>query len=230
MIAPVFVFDSREQWRPVGVEESLHATGATVGLDFPDIDGIEPLAGFREGRIDFPSDMKQPDLPLVGYHRTQRGGGLFWSQFWFWYLYNPWEIAGIGRHEGDWEFAQLGCTDRAGDYPVLVTCSQHHTGGKREHWACELTNDPTPQPYIYVALGSHATYFAPGTQGGGIDHCDAQGPVIHGNNTYDIEWRPFGSWSSWPGRWGNSDNSPQSPACQIKRWRTPHLFHSEARG
>jgi hypothetical protein len=225
VIAPVFVFDSREQWRPVGVEESLLATGVTFGHDFPDT-----LVGALEGRIDFPPDMKQPDLPPVGYHRIQQGGGLYWHQFWFWYLYNPWDVAGIGRHEGDWEFVQIGCTDREGDHPVLVTCSQHHTGGKREYWAAELTNDPTPQPYVYVALGSHATYFAPGTQGGGIDHCDAQGPVIHGNNTYDIEWRLFGSWASWPGRWGNSDTSPQSPACQVKRWRTPHLFHSEARG
>jgi hypothetical protein len=230
VIAPVFVFDSREKWFPVGVEESLALHGfkwdygwrrtGLVGVAQVVLDSPEP------GRLDFPPDMRQPGLPPVGYHRTQRGGGLFWHQFWLWYLYNPWEVAGVGKHEGDWEFVQLGCADEAGVHPVLVTCSQHHSGGKREAWACTGWDGPRSRPTIYVALGSHANYFTAGTHGG-IDQANGYGNAL-GTDENPIEWRPFGPWASWPGRWGNSENSPQSPARQVQRWRTPHLFHSSA--
>jgi hypothetical protein len=213
MIAPVFVFDSREKWFPGDPLEMIRMTGARVPQSFSRWIRDAQIRDDDKEALDFPASMKPADLeslPRVGYHRVQQGGGLWWHQYWLVYAMNPWDVAGIGRHEGDWEFVQLGCTDRHGDHPVLVTCSQHHTGGKREYWACQLTDDQVPQPYVYVALGSHATYFTPGTQGGGIDHCDAQGPVIHGNNTYDIEWRPFGSWASWPGRWGTA-NARRSP-------------------
>jgi hypothetical protein len=177
-------------------------------------------------RLDFRADMRQPGLPPVGYHRTVDGGGLTWRQFWLFYLYNPWSVAGVGKHEGDWEFVQIGCTDEAGEHPVLVTGSQHHSGGKREHWACKLTADA--RPFIYVALGSHANYFAPGVQGGGTDRCDGAGRTLG----RDVEWREFGLWASWPGRWGNSTGegkSPESPGCQGHRWTAPHLYHSSAR-
>jgi len=223
VIPPVFVFDSRERWFPVGVEESLLPHGYEWTGDGWKVRG----AIFAAERLNFPADMRQPDLPPVGYHRVQKGGDLHWHQYWLWYLYNPWEVAGIGRHEGDWEFVQLGCTDKAGDEPVLLTCSQHHSGGKREAWACEAFAD---RPVIYVAVGSHANYFTAG-QHGGIDRCNGKGRTF-GDCTDDgmraIEWRPFGAWASWPGRWGNSDNSPQSPGRQGHRWSAPHLYHSSA--
>jgi hypothetical protein len=231
MIAPVFVFDSRERWSPVGVEESLKAAHARHYDGAVDAPARWP---FKGGRLNFPPDMRQPDLPPVGYHRVApfklpSGLLVYAHQFWLWSLYNSWSVAGVGKHEGDWEMVQLICVDEAGEHPILVTASQHHSGGKREAWACERTfpiADPT-RPNIYVALGSHANYFAPGVQGGGQDVCDAKGREMH-----DIEWREFGPWASWPGRWGNSTGegkSPESPGCQGHRWTAPHLFHSSAR-
>jgi hypothetical protein len=173
--------------------------------------------------MDFPPDMKDPvNLPIVGYHRALRKANIWWHQFWLWYLYNPWEIAGIGRHEGDWEFVQIGCVDKAGDKPVLLTASQHHNGEKREYWRCELEDG---RPVIYVALGSHANYFTPGSRG--EDVADGKGKALT-----DIEWRDFGDWATWKGLWGNSTGagrSPDSPGSQIERWQRPQTFHANAR-
>jgi hypothetical protein len=222
---PIFVFDSREKWHPVGVEESLKPSSyywQGTSRQFAKGDPSRLNAGVD--CLDFPADMKQSDLPPVGYHRATAGGPLVWHQYWLWSLYNPWSVAGVGRHEGDWEFVQIGVTPIT-DSPVLVTASQHHSGGKREFWACELRDG---RPVIYVALGSHANYFHAGRLGGGQDECDGKGRVLD-----SIEWRDFGPWKDWPGRWGNSSGqgkSPESPGCQGKRWHAPHLFHSEARG
>jgi hypothetical protein len=209
VIAPLFVFDSHDVWKPVPVEGSLDAANVKG----------RPTMAFDH--LDMPARMQPVDLPVVGYHRVVRGGSLYWHQFWLWYLYNDWSVAGVGRHEGDWEFVQIGCLDSQGNVPILVTGSEHHSGGKREYWACELGS--LGRPVIYVAKGSHANYFSAGSQGGGQDHCDGKAPIP------DIEWRDFGPWATWHGRWGNSTGpgrSPESPGCQGARWAAPHLYHS----
>ena len=89
MISPVFVLDSTEKWRPQPAEtaESL----ATI-------DG-QPVKLSKlpaNGRMNFPPDMTDPeDTPIVGYHRAVEAADLWWHQFWLWYLYNPWEVAGV---------------------------------------------------------------------------------------------------------------------------------------
>jgi hypothetical protein len=209
VIAPIFTFDSREKWFPVGVEESLAAM--TV-----------PMPGLDVAALNFPANMRQPSLPPVGYHRAIAGGHLWWHQFWLWYLYNPKRYAGTGNHEGDWEMVQIGCVDRAGTRPVLVTGSQHHTGGKREFWRTVQRNG---RPAIYVARDSHANYFGPFADL--EDQCDGKGLLLA-----EVEWRPFGRWAAWPGRWGNSTGegkSPESPGCQGTRWNRPEIFHGQAR-
>lgn len=217
MISPIFKLDSREQWRPQEVE-TAEALGQ-IGGQPVDLNAL-PQAG---GRMDFPPDMQDPtDTPFVGYHRVVEAANLFWHQFWLWYLYNPWSVAGIGEHEGDWEFVQLASIDADGDRPVLMTASQHHSGEKREFWRCELDDG---RPVVYVALGSHANYFTPGWRG--EDEVNGQGPVLTG-----LEWRQFGDWADWPGLWGNSTGagrSPESPGRQRERWSLPQIFHSRAR-
>ncbi|HEY6780360.1 MAG TPA: Vps62-related protein [Thermoleophilaceae bacterium] len=217
MIAPIFKLNTTERWRPQPVE-TVEKLG-TIADGPIDLNGL-PDAG---GRMNFPPDMKDPtNTPVVGYHRSLRKANLWWHQFWLWYLYNPWEIAGFGKHEGDWEFVQLGCTDKAGDKPVLVTASQHKTGEKREYWRCELIDG---RPVIYVALGSHANYFTPGDRG--EDVANGRGKVYD-----EIDWRDFGDWATWPGMWGNSTGagrSPDSPGSQRERWELPHVYHARAR-
>lgn len=219
MISPIFKLNTKEAWRPQPVETAERLAsieGQSVRLSKLPPEG---------GRMDFPSAMKDPrDTPVVGYHRVLSSANLWWHQFWLWYLYNPWDILGVGRHEGDWEFVQIGCADKAGDRPVLMTASQHRTGQKREFWRCDMQDG---RPVIYVALGSHANYFSAG-QHDDLDVANGRGSVLS-----DIEWRRFSNaWAEWPGVWGNSTGagrSPDSPGRQVERWKRPELFHARAR-
>jgi len=220
LICPILIFDSHEKWFPVPVEESL----ALHGYEWHD--GAQtwtrnktPVKG-----LNFPSDMKQPAMKPVAYHRVIEKANLYWHQFWFWYLYNPKNYLSSGNHEGDWEFVQLGCVDEAGDKPVLVTGSQHHTGVKKEYWRTSQGHIERG-PRMFVALGSHAHYFA--AVADIEDTADGHGKIIVG-----METREFGPWANWDGLWGNSrgvGKSPESPARQNIRWSQPHIFHGQSR-
>ena len=214
MIEPLLILDSREQWWPVAVE-TIPQVGGTVDGQPADPHDL-PAVG---GRIDLPKDMTQPQVGTRGYHRVQDGGSLWWHQFWLFYLYNPKTYAGIGAHEGDWEMVQLGCRDPEGNVPILMTCSQHGGGERREYWRTELRDG---RPAVYVARDSHANYFAPHRDV--TDQADGQGLELTG-----IEWLGFGAWADWPGRWGNSENSP-GPLAPRREWQAPHAFHGQARG
>jgi hypothetical protein len=217
VITPIFRLNTKELWRPQPVDTAERL--GTIGDAPVDLAHLPP----NGGRMNFPPDMRDPsNTPVVGYHRALKAADLWWHQFWLWYLYNPWEIMGVGRHEGDWEFVQTGCVDKAGERPVLMTASQHHTGEKREFWRCEIDEG---RPVIYVALGSHANYFTPGERG--EDQANGRGKRLA-----NVQWRDFGEWASWTGLWGNSTGagrSPQSPGCQRERWEMPQIFHARAR-
>lgn len=226
---PIFVFDSGEGFKPVAVE-SIEALEATlVGPDGRE-GGRVSLGALPEegGRMNFPPHPERYEAEMqarfgaVGYRRKAKGGGLTWVQYWLWYLYNPKQVLVTGKHEGDWEFVQVGY---AGDAPVCMTASQHRSGGSRMWWEIELRGG---RPVVYPALGSHANYFTPVSQLPEIgDRGDGKGIALDA-----IEWRDFGPWDSWRGRWGNSTGegkSPESPGCQGDRWSAPHRFHSAAR-
>ena len=217
LVAPIFKLDSKERWRPQPVETAERL--ATIGGAQVDLASLPPAGG----RMDFPSGMTDPkNTPVVGYRRSVEAANLWWHQFWLWYLYNPWAVAGIGRHEGDWEFVQIASVDSAGERPVLMTASQHHGGEKREFWRCEQR---AGRPIVYVARGSHANYFTAGARG--EDVADGGGRELR-----VVEWRDFGDWATWSGHWGNSTGagrSPESPGRQRERWELPQLFHARAR-
>jgi hypothetical protein len=226
---PIFVLDSRERFQPLAAE-SVEAVPATlIEADGTRAGAVEldslPAAG---GRMDFPREPEEAEALLrglfggVGYRREQEGGGLTWVQYWLWYHHNPKKVFVAGEHEGDWEFVQVGY---GGDIPVCMTLSQHYTGGARMWWNVERRRG---RPVVYVARDSHANFFRPFN---GIpeveDDADGKGEVLD-----DLQWRDFGPWATWSGRWGNSTGagrSPQSPGCQGDRWKAPHRFHTSAR-
>lgn len=220
MLDPLLVLDSRERWRPVPVE-----TVCDVGASLITADGHRsPLSTIAQleqpGMIDFPANMTQPkDAPLVGYHRALHiaGTGLWWHQFWTFWLYNPKKYATRGAHEGDYELVQTACLDEAGDHPVLMTCSAHHGGSSAYAWKVPRKDG---HPIVYVARGSHANYFT--RRDDVVDIADGKGPALQ------LEWRSFGAWAHWNGRWGHSATSPESPGRQHHRWNTPHEFHADA--
>ncbi len=83
-------------------------------------------------------------------------------EYWLFYpfdLYNY--VSPLGSvwqaHEGDWEAVAV-VLDRKG-LPLLAGVS-HHCSGSRREWA--RVEKRSSHPLVYVALGSHANYFAPG--------------------------------------------------------------------
>jgi hypothetical protein len=221
---PIFVLDSREVYRPVAVETILKAK-AHVITPAGDVRGLTDLAALppEGGWIDFPPrpEMWAPPLqgePMGYLHKTHKGG-LVWLQYWLWWLHNPKMYGRTGQHEGDWEMAQVAY---AGDTPICVTLSQHHSGQGVMWWDVEVRDG---RPVVYVARDSHANYFTP--VHGHIDVADGKGEVLA-----DLPWRELGPWRGWKGRWGHSTgrgDSPQSPACQRIRYALPHRYHSAAR-
>ncbi|HEY4721259.1 MAG TPA: hypothetical protein VII92_05400, partial [Anaerolineae bacterium] len=83
-------------------------------------------------------------------------------QYWFCYYYDDW----ANQHEGDWEGICLFLRRGAAGYEALGASYYEHEGGIRRHWP-EVNRSITggTHPLVYVAAGSHASYFqylAPG--------------------------------------------------------------------
>lgn len=226
---PIFRFHSSEAYHPLAVE-SVEQVGEGIAMkDGSRSKGISLAALPDDGlRMVLPTkpvaqeaDLQKGDLAKVGYRRIVEGGGLQWAQYWLWYLYNPKRFLVTGEHEGDWEFVQVGY---GGETPVCMTSSQHKSGGSRWWWELEERDG---RPLVYVAHDSHANYFEPRKAQTELDdEVDGAGRELD-----QIEWRDFGSWATWSGRWGNSrgpGESPQSPGSQGARWKAPHLYHAEA--
>jgi hypothetical protein len=175
------------------------------------------------------------------YGRVKTDGGRKWLQYWLWLYYNPKHLMGFGKHEGDWEMVQIGLDPH--DEPELLTYAQHAHGERKRFDQAELHHDADGvHPVVYVAPFSHASYFEAGTHSykGGTDNPD--GGIVEA--LPEIE--PFGPWTRWPGRWGNSrgvvrgllkrlvridlgGQSPPGPAEQEQKWATPHAFHEDAK-
>ena len=183
---PVTVFDRAELFRPVGVRpfvtgadlEQLQGSSWVLVDSTPRPDELPTGPGFRlnedgcspagpiGGLACFSalSASRREDGSLV-YGRAVRLDDAIVLQYWFFYdddvysyVYAPtdqlWQ-----SHEGDWEMVQVVLT--ADKVPVEVGYSQHCLG-QRRGW------DTTPRvggthPVVYVAVGSHANYFTPGT-------------------------------------------------------------------
>jgi hypothetical protein len=155
--------------------------------------------------------------------------GRTWLQYWFWLYYNPKNLFGFGKHEGDWEMVQIGLGER--DEPEVATYAQH-AGGEARRW--RKVEVEQGRPVVYVASLSHASYFTQGTHPYpiGIDHAYGDGPPED-----DLPIEPFGPWAHWPGRWGSSERAigratghgPRSPGHQGDKWRRPGAFHRKMR-
>ena len=135
--------------------------------------------------------------------RRRRGD---WLQYWFWLYYNPKNLFGFGKHEGDWEMIQIGLG--ADGRPEELAYAQHDSGEARKAAEVEwVERDGEQHPVVYVAPLSHASYFEAGTHPYpiGIDHPYGDGPEA---------WLPverFGDWVTGPGGWGNSRAGDRDP-------------------
>jgi hypothetical protein len=204
---------------------------------------LDLLTAYPDGREPRPDDCfcQAPDVlgdarrmesdarylgPLYG--RVVRGdGGRDWLQYWLWLYYNPKNLFGFGKHEGDWEMIQVGLG--ADGTPEVLAYAQHDSGEARKASDVEwVEREGGRHPVAYVAPLSHASYFEAGTHPYpiGIDHPFGDGPEAW------PEVARFGDWVHWPGRWGNSErviagrvgNGPPSPSRQGSKWTSPAAF------
>jgi VPS62-like protein len=156
-----------------------------------------------------------------------------WVQWWLPFASNDQDrgLLRTGRHAGDWELVQVRLDD-AGE-PVEAVYAQH-SGAERCPWDAVETRGG--RPVIYLANGSHAAYFRPGTRDrtwpDPNDEADGRGAVV----VPPVE--PLGDWARWPGRWGGARpswipgemDSPRGPAFQPQgRWSDPEAWARAAR-
>jgi hypothetical protein len=260
---PVLVLHPAEQFAPVQVDgfladsdlqertamgwetiaDSLPAGGAELRLDQRTCFAIEgPAAsGCYAG-----AEATHGSGPVV-YGKVSRSRTRIDLQYWIWYPYNdysrtypPGEVWQV--HEGDWESVSV-ILDLEGR-PLVVGLSKHCEGTRRD-WT-DVRRRST-RPIVYVALGSHANYFAPGTFG----HSPLCWPRALRDVVQALRLRDragFGrvvrptlvpvtstqpSWMAFAGTWGESgyvhfpknppvayDGAPRAPAFQ-ETWRRP---------
>jgi|SRR6476659_1038847 len=157
----------------------------------------------------------------------------WWLQYWFFYFYNDFNLIGsffgAGRHEGDWEMIQLRLGED--DVPDYAVYAQHKEAGVRPWDQVELLAG-SERPFVYVARGSHASYFSPGKHSTGAwwDYADGarRSPDVRLEiiDNEDSKWR----WLLWPGFWGGTkkpaislpfdSDSPVGP-CRHAQWTDP---------
>jgi hypothetical protein len=148
-------------------------------------------------------------------------------QYWYWYADDFWS----GRqpptdevwqaHEGDWEVVTVVLTG-AGT-PRFTGYSQHECG-KRRAWS-RVAKSAATHPLVYVALGSHTNYYAPGDQpldlraqcydpvGAAILRADLGGVVLDrlgaGRRLTRLPIVSLTtrapSWLAYPGAWGEAN-------------------------
>jgi hypothetical protein len=176
--------------------------------------------------------------------RADRAG--LWLQYWFFYTFNSKaaRASNVGVHEGDWEMIQVRLDNSA--LPDEVTYAQHKHGQKAP-WPGKGTGRDEVEtiderPVVYVALGSHASYFRRGRypiEGLAAltwlidDVADGDGHELSDPQLRVLPHDDPPTWASWPGRWGASARepfaSPTGPAEQgSEKWYTPDEFHAKA--
>ena len=75
-------------------------------------------------------------------------------QYWLCYYYDDW----ANQHEGDWEGICIFLRHDEKKYRAVGASYYAHETGKRRHWA-EVERESDEHPLVFVAAGSHASYY-----------------------------------------------------------------------
>ena len=136
--------------------------GVFYRLDQVGCDADAPLAG----RDCYADAWEEGSGGAAVYGRAVRTPTRLVLQYWLFYYDNPLllPVTPVGTfwqsHEGDWEVVNV--VLGADEQPIEAAYSQH-CSGQRMAWADVGTSPAgSTHPVAYVALGSHANYFAPG--------------------------------------------------------------------
>lgn len=225
-------------------------TGGERDVEAPTEDDL-PDPGDASWHLDYPGNALRPacdyeelfdawrTVPTVFARVADEPGrpGELVVQYWFFYLYNDWN----DRHEGDWEMIQVhfAADDPAealsvGPYQVAFA---QHEGAELSDWTGDVLEvvDGT-RPVVYVAAGSHASYFRAArwfgksaASGFGCD--DTRGP--HEDVTAEVEVlddAQLPRWARFEGRWGEQrpsfNNGPTGPISK-RQWTEPVSWANE---
>ncbi len=103
------------------------------------------------------------------YHgRVTRQEGWTVLQYWLFYPFNDWRSGffGANDHEADWEKVHVYLAETGGGElrPEWVAYASHNYSGDnlRRRWDDPEVEKVGEHPVVYVAAGSHASYYAPG--------------------------------------------------------------------
>ncbi|MBR9991187.1 MAG: hypothetical protein KFH98_15605 [Gemmatimonadetes bacterium] len=111
--------------------------------------------------------LKRDDRPAY-YARVVRAGGWTILHYMFFYAMNDWRsgFKGANDHEADWEqiFVYLYEAEDGSLEPQWVAYASHDEYGDdlRRRWDDPLLVREGTHPVVFVAAGSHASYFEPG--------------------------------------------------------------------
>lgn len=256
----------REHVTACGPGEAFLPTDALAIIGQPDVvlrdgDGREITTGPTaadlaaapdDGTIDFPGSPLKEDCSVEQWFRsTGPPRNVVYAritfehghpdrlvlQYWYFFMFNDWN----NRHEGDWEMMQLifdagSAAEALTQEPSAVVLAQHD-GAERAAWADVEQRDG--RPVVYIARGSHATFFEAarwiGTSGQTGFGCDDTRPPSTVLDT-DLEVVPttidrdgaFG-WLLWEGSWGqrSAGGAPSEGPVGTPMWATPISWTDE---
>jgi hypothetical protein len=176
---------------------------------------------------------KKLDSYTPSYYEIWKEDDLIQIRYWFWYHYNRFPRAPLGRgeHLGDWEHVEVRLYKvRDGNYVPLWLLSNHlgfrlasieekHTLTGFEVETALLTDHHIN---VWVALGSHASYPGPKSKPhcGGRIFCDK---ISEEGETWET-WHVLKdiretNFVGFEGRWGD-ERAPRSPFNEYNnRWR-----------
>jgi hypothetical protein len=245
-----------EPYRPANVEIVLGRQGVVLrnsaGRAVKSAPTAADLFGRPEGYyIDLPGNPLKPGCRYEKDYRTWNGvrppvvyahlateaahPGRLAVQYWLFYTFQDF----TGKHEGDWEMAQVdfdaaNAEEALARGPYQVDLSQHG-GGERTQWTDrELRKDGT-HPIVYDATGSHANYFGEALylgrsaqEGFGCDNTRraTQAVALQTVLLPDVPNSASSpeAWLAFDGLWGERqpgpNNGPTGPASK-EQWSEP---------
>jgi hypothetical protein len=170
------------------------------------------------------------------YGRLSEDRGRVWLQYWFFFFYNDYSLAGgFGLHECDWEMVQFRMGE-GDEVPDLAVYAQHRWAEVAPWGEVEKLDGEPVTPVVYVARGSHAAYFHAGYQETEAWYDLADGKRATPKLELEVVGDQEPSWAAWPGVWGGTrariagleTGSPTAP-CRHAQWAHPAALLEEAR-
>ncbi|MGH9201205.1 MAG: hypothetical protein ACRD2A_08225, partial [Vicinamibacterales bacterium] len=256
--APVLYFHERERYRPQDIRVMLEQARLRQTISGVEATVLEPITiaelasapadaycdlwygqDDTSGYLNYTAQGSYYDLnglldayPVTAYARVVHADdGRVAIQYWLFYYYNDW----YNKHEGDWEMVQVEL-DALGQ-PARAVYAQHHGGTARPWDAIGKVGETHPQ--AYVALGSHATYFAGDTLfpqradvgNVRIDVYDRTGRVDPVTPNIQMITDTDPAWLAFAGRWGERAfgdfSGPAGPAQKGIQWSDPFRWGNQ---